>query len=124
MFEILFWIYLINIIFLIVHEIDSAYWKEWELFGIPGGIGGFLLLHFPMLFIILYGLVLLSRFSLAGLVISLIVSAGGIFAFYIHTYFIKKGREEFKTPISLFILISTLALSIVQGLVTLYIMVL
>jgi hypothetical protein len=124
MLKILFWIYLINIIFLIVHEIDSAYWKEWELFGIPGGIGGFLLLHFPMLFVILYGLVLLSGYSLAGLVISLIVSAGGIFAFYIHTYFIKKGRKEFKTPISLFILISTLALSIVQGLVTLYIMIL
>lgn len=124
MFEILFWIYMINAIFLIVHEIDSAYWKEWELFGIPGGISGFLLLHFPILFVILYGLVLLSRFSFAGLVISLIVSAGGIFAFYIHTYFIKKGREEFKTPISLFILISTLALSIVQGLVTLYIMIL
>lgn len=123
MSEILFWIYLINAIFLINHEIDSAYWKEWELFGIPGGIGGFLFLHFPMLFVILYGLVLLSKGSFAGLVISLIVSAGGIFAFYIHTYFIKKGREEFKTPMSLFILISTLAISIVQGLVTLYLMV-
>ncbi len=123
MLEVLFWIYLINAIFLIIHEIDSAYWKEWELFGIPGGIGGFLLLHFPMLFVLLYGLVLLSKYSFAGLVISLIVSFGGIFAFYIHTYFIKKGREEFKTPMSLFILISTLAISIVQGLVTLYIMV-
>jgi hypothetical protein len=115
---------MINSIFLIVHEIDSAYWKEWELFGIPGGINVFLLLHFPMLFVILYGLVLLLSFSFAGLVISLIVSAGGIFAFYIHTYFIKKGRKEFKTPISMFILISTLALSIVQGLLTLYIMIL
>ena len=123
MLEVLFWIYLVNAIFLINHEIDSAYWKEWELFGIPGGIGGFLFLHFPMLFVILYGLVLLSRGSFAGLVISLIVSAGGVFAFYIHTYFIKKGREEFKTPMSMFILISTLAISIVQGLVTLYLMV-
>lgn len=122
MSEILFWIYLVNAIFLINHEIDSAYWKEWELFGIPGGIGGFLFLHFPMLFVILYGLVLLSRGSFAGLVISLIVSVGGIFAFYIHTFFIKKGREEFKTPMSIFILISTLAISIVQGLVTLYLM--
>ena len=123
MSEILFWIYLINAIFLINHEIDSAYWKEWELFGIPGGIGGFLFLHFPMLFVILYGLVLLSKGSFAGLVISLIVSLGGVFAFYIHTYFIKKGREEFKTPMSMFILISTLAISIVQGLVTLYLIV-
>jgi hypothetical protein len=28
-FKILFWIYLINAILLINHEIDSAYWKEW-----------------------------------------------------------------------------------------------
>src|SRR5512146_2873166 len=28
---------------LIVHEIDSAYWHEWNLFGIPGGIQAFLL---------------------------------------------------------------------------------
>ena len=33
-----------------------------------------------------------------------------LFAFTIHMYFIKKGRNEFKVPISLFILISTLDL--------------
>jgi hypothetical protein len=40
-----------NAILLINHEIDSAYWKEWELFKLPGGIGGFLILHFPMLLV-------------------------------------------------------------------------
>ena len=25
----LFWLYLVNAVILIVHEIDSAYWKEW-----------------------------------------------------------------------------------------------
>ena len=32
MFELLFWLYLVNAVLLITHEIDSAYWKEWELF--------------------------------------------------------------------------------------------
>ena len=45
----LLWLYLTNAVLLINHEIDSAYWKEWELFRLPGGIAGFLLLHSPLL---------------------------------------------------------------------------
>ena len=55
--DLLFWIYLTNLVFLIVDEMDSVYWKEWELFNLPGGLPGFLLIHFPMLFILLIGLV-------------------------------------------------------------------
>ena len=62
----LFWLYLINSVFLINHELDSAYWKEWDLFKLPGGITGFLIVHFPLLFIVLYGLVLVSRHSFFG----------------------------------------------------------
>ena len=32
----LFWTYLADLTLLVVHEIDSAYWKEWELFHLPG----------------------------------------------------------------------------------------
>lgn len=35
-------LYLLNFALLFTHEIDSAYWKEWDLFGIPGGIKSFL----------------------------------------------------------------------------------
>ena len=45
-----------------------------------------------------------------------------LFAFTIHMYFIKKGRNEFKVPISLFILISTLIVSVVQAAITLYLL--
>ncbi len=123
MTEILFWLYLSNSVLLINHEIDSAYWKEWELFKLPGGITGFLLVHFPLLLFILYGLVLVARSSLSGMIFSLILSLSGIFAFSIHTYFLKKGRNEFDKPISKFILIATLIVSIVQLAVTLYLMV-
>jgi len=40
MADFLFWLYLSNSILLINHEIDSAYWKEWELFKLPGGLSG------------------------------------------------------------------------------------
>lgn len=114
----LFWIYLVNSVLLINHEIDSAYWKEWDLFKLPGGINGFLILHFPLIVFILYGLILVFQHTFAGLIFSLILSFAGIFAFTIHMVFIKKGRNEFKTPISLFILIATLLVSITQLVIT------
>ena len=120
----LFWLYLINSVFLINHEIDSAYWKEWDLFKLPGGITGFLIVHFPLLFIVLYGLVLVSRHSFFGYIFSLILCFGGIFAFTIHTYFIKKGRNEFKAPLSLFLLVATLIVSLIQAALTIHLMVL
>jgi hypothetical protein len=122
MAQLLFWLYLLNAILLINHEIDSAYWKEWELFRLPGGISGFLALHFPLLFIILYGLVLVGRHSPWGLVFSLLLCAGGLFAFSIHTYFMRRGRDEFKTPTSLFLLAATLVVSLFQGVVTVYLL--
>ena len=123
MFQFLFWVYLVNSVLLINHEIDSAYWKEWDLFRLPCGVTGFLLLHLPLLFLILYGLVLVFQQSLAGLMFSLILSAGGVFAFTIHTIFIKKGRHEFKTLVSLSLLGATLVVSLVQAGATVYLLV-
>lgn len=122
MADLLVWLYVANSVLLINHEIDSAYWKEWELFKLPGGITGFLLLHFPLLLFILFGLILVSRHSASGLFFSFILCFGGISAFVIHTYFFRKGRREFDQPISKYILIAILFVSIIQLVVTLYVM--
>lgn len=119
----LFWIYLANAVLLMNHEIDSAYWKEWDLFGLPGGITGFLLVHFPILFLALYGLVLVFQQTFTGLIFSLALSLAGIFAFLIHMYFIRKGHNEFKLPVSLFILAATGILSLVQAVITISLLV-
>ena len=124
MFEFLFWVYLVNAVLLIIHEIDSAYWKEWELFKLPGGATGFIILHFPLIFIILYGLVLVYQQSFAGLIFSLLLCLGGLFAFTIHTIFLKKGRDEFKAPISIFTLIATFIISLGQVIITIYLLIL
>lgn len=118
MWQALFWLYLINAVLLINHEIESAYWREWELFRLPGGISGFLVIHFPLLFVVLYGMVMVYQQSRAGLIISLFLCAGGIFAFCIHSYFIRKGGQEFTLPISRLILLATSMVSLVQGIVT------
>ena len=120
MTEALHWIYLINATLIITHEIDSAYWKEWELFKLPGKIDFFLALHIFLVFIILLGVVLLLNNLLWGLILSLILSLAGVFAFSIHTWFIRRGHAEFKTPVSKAILIATLTVSLVQLACTLY----
>lgn len=129
MYDILLWIYLANAVLLIVHEIDSAYWKEWDLFQSllrPGALpadeksalGWFLVLHIPMVSLILWGLIEVYRHSPAGYVLSLVLAGGGLFAFTAHTLFLRRGRPEFRAPVSLFILASTLAVSLIQAVLT------
>jgi hypothetical protein len=120
MWDALFWLYLVNAIFLINHEIDSGYQKEWEIMGLPGGATGFLALHFAILFPFLWGLVLVYKERTAGLILSAILSAAGIFALAVHTYFIRKGKPGFTAPISQFILWGGAIVSLAQGIVTLY----
>ena len=122
MSEILFWLYLTNTVLLIVHEMDSVYWKEWDLFGLGGGVTGFLVLHFPLLFLALYGLVLVFQQTFAGLVFSLVIGLAGLGGFAIHTFFIRKGHKEFTTPLSLFILWGMLIVSLAQAVVTIYVL--
>jgi hypothetical protein len=122
MFEILFWLYLINATLLIVHEIDSAYWKEWELFKLPGREAGFLIIHIPIVMIVLYGLPLVYHRTLAGFIISLVLSLSGIFAFVIHRYFISKGHKEFTNWISQWILKLTLLISLAQLVLKIYLL--
>ncbi len=114
----LLWLYLINAVLLILHEMDSAYWREWRLFKLPGAMTGFLLLHVPLLGLLLYGLLLLERQASAGLLFSIVVSAGGLFAFGIHTYFLKHGHAEFNVLISKVILGGTLVVSLLQAAAT------
>jgi hypothetical protein len=107
-------VYLVNSVLLIVHEIDSAYWREWELFRLPGGLDGFLLLHVPIVGLILYGLLEIASRSMIGVILYFVVSLGGFFAFIIHSYFLRKGDERFTSKISRLLLYSIFLVSLVQ----------
>jgi hypothetical protein len=108
-------LYLLNGAILLTHEIDSAYWKEWQLFGTGGGIQSFLAINFLMALAILVGLDQLVRGKRAGHVFSLVLAASGIFAFTVHTWFLSQGRPEFNLPASKIVLGATLIVSLVQG---------
>jgi hypothetical protein len=108
-------LYLLNAAVLVTHEIDSAYWHEWELFGIPGGIQLFLLLNLLLILLIFYGHQALLTGRRAGLVLSWALAAGGIFAAAIHSVFLVHGSQAFLTPVSLALLAATLVLSVLQA---------
>jgi Family of unknown function (DUF6713) len=114
MADVVLWLYSANATLLIVHEIESAYRQEWKLFKLPGGISFFLILHLPLVFLILYGLVQVQQESFTGKVLSLVLALAGVFAFTIHSYFNYRGHPEFKTPISLLILTATAGMSVAQ----------
>ncbi len=115
MYDLLLLLYCMNSVLLILHEMDSAYWKEWELFKIPGGIEGFLVVHIPILLILFYGLLAIDNLNPIGIVISLGLSLAGLFAFGIHTYFLMiQKREEFNSRISISILLGILFVSIIE----------
>ena len=108
------WTYFANSLLLITHQIDAAYWKEWELFGLKGGIAGFLLFNLFATALLLYGLILIIEDSPNGILFSFLMGVIGVFTFLIHVYFINKGRKEFRTATSLSILAAILIVSSIQ----------
>lgn len=114
MWTIAFWLYLANATLLLVHEMDSAYWKEWEIFRLPGGAGGFCLLHVPLIALVLYGQALLARHDPTGLLFAYILAAGGLFACAIHFTFLARGRPEFRAPVSIAVLVCSGLVSVAQ----------
>ncbi len=113
--QFLLWVYILNAVLLIDHEIESAYWREWELFGLPGGIQGFIFMHIPILFVLLLGVEELCRGTAVGLILSLIFAAGGIFAFCIQIYFVHKGKPGFNLAASKILLWGMLLVSLIQA---------
>jgi hypothetical protein len=107
-------LYLGNSVVLIAHEIDSAYWHEWELFGLPGGIQLFLILHIFLLGVVLWGYRSVVLWTRGARPYSYLLACAGIFAVLIHGGFLAVGTPQFRSPTSLALLAATLILSVWQ----------
>ena len=108
-------LYLLNLALLLTHQIDSAYWREWELFHLPGGLQLNLVLNFLLAILALSGFALLLSGSSTGYWAALVLAAAGVVAFAIHSVFILKGSRAFRLPVSIGVLTATLVVSLVQG---------
>ncbi len=108
-------VYALNLALLATHQVDSAYWKEWDLFRLPGGIQLNLALNFVLLALALGGFALVLQGHPTGQVSALVLAVAGIAAFAIHTAFMLSGDVRFRLPASVAVLAATLLVSLVQA---------
>jgi hypothetical protein len=93
-------VYFVNASLLLCHEIDSAVWKEWDLFHLPGGGPGFVALHLALVPLVLWGLVAIARRSRSARALALLVGLGGLAGAVAHATFLLSGDLRFATPLS------------------------
>jgi Kef-type K+ transport system membrane component KefB len=105
-------LYWIDTALLAAHEVDSAYWKEWRVFHLPFGLGGFVLLHVALFLLALWGFELVIAQRRAGLWAAVLLAAAGIFAPVAHGALLLQGGTEFRAPVSLALLAATGAVSL------------
>lgn len=83
-------LYIVNATLLLLHEIESAYEKEWEILRLPGKIAGFLLFHIPIIILIFYGLIEIEKSSFTGLIFGMVLGMGGVIPFIVHKLIVRK----------------------------------
>jgi hypothetical protein len=99
--------YILTLTLLLTHQIDAAYWKEWEMFFLPGGIQFFdifNLLVFPPL---LYGIKPIVLKEKKSHYYSLTLGFLGLITLAIHSGFYIAGFEQFDLPVSTGIILAT-----------------
>ena len=105
------WLFIANATVLITHQIDAAYWHEWELFSIPGGNQVNLLLNIPIIALVLYSLGRVFGDAESSVAFHRLLAALGFLTVGIHAYFLATGSEAFHQPVSLALIAATFVLS-------------
>lgn len=107
-------LFLANATILITHQIDAAYWHEWELFLIPGGNQINLLLNIPIIGLVMYSHSRVVANMKTGLPFYKLLACLGLLTIGIHAFFFFQGSEAFIQPMSIALMLATFILSIWQ----------
>ena len=97
------WLYIAIATLLMLHEIESAYWREWEVLKLPGRITGFVMMHVPILVLLFAGMGALAAMTPFGLWCALVSGTAGIVPLLIHR-FIVRVANRFNLRLSRFLL--------------------
>ncbi len=108
-------LYILTASLLLAHQIDSAYWREWNLFGLPGGVQAFVLLNVAIMLPFLGGLVRLTKGARDGVGFAVALAFIGVATFFIHVWFVLRGHPEFRLPASWLVLCGGLLSSLALG---------
>lgn len=100
-----------NATLLLLHEIESAFEKEWELLRLPGGVTGFLVLHIPIIGLLLYGCFEAGKGSMAGAIVGVVAGVGGLVPVMVHEVLARR-KDHFNRPLSRVIMYANAACGI------------
>lgn len=112
-------IVVLNLSLLITHQVDAAYWHEWEMFLIPGGIQFFDIFNLVVFIILLACFISVIQRKNSGVVSSLIIAAVSGIVLPIHSGFALAGFNEFSLPVSIAAIVGTFIASVWQIVLTL-----
>ena len=107
-------LFLLNSTVLITHQIDAAYWHEWNLFHLPGGNQLNLILNLPIIALVLLAFLQVATHSPRQRLCHQFLAGLGLLTVAIHSGFFLAGHPEFQQPMSLLLLAATLVLSVAQ----------
>lgn len=96
--------YFATLLLLVLHQIDAAYWHEWDMFYLPGGIQGYLLFNLMAMPVVLLGYRHVLLGTAKATVFAAICAALGVLTFVIHAGFALAGLEQFHLPFSMAII--------------------
>lgn len=105
--ETITWLYILNATLLLLHEMESAFEKEWEILKLPGGVTGFLLLHLPLIPIFILGAIEIHELTRTGWILGLLTGLAGVIPIFVHLVLFPH-RDRFHRTASRLILYGNL----------------
>ena len=109
---------ILNLALVLTHQVDGAYWHEWEMFQLPGGIQLNNFINVLTFIALLYLFVPVVQRKASGITCSLVIAAISALVLPIHVGFAIAGYQQFHLPFSIFIIVGTFLLSILQVVLT------
>ena len=106
---------LLNTTLLLVHQIDAAFWHEWEMFRLPGGNQVNLLLNLPIVALVIYAYGCIASEAANSAMCQKLIALLGFITVAIHAGFFFAGRSEFAQPLSIGLLLGIGVLSVFQS---------
>jgi hypothetical protein len=107
-------LYVANLALLATHQADAAYWQEWRVFGVPGGLPFFLFFNLVAVALLAAGLVHVAESARHARRFSLLCAATGLVTVGLHAFFLTRDSTAFATPASILVLVSILGISLAQ----------
>ena len=108
----------VNLSLVLTHQVDAAFWREWEMFGLPGGIQLFNAINVGIFLAVLSCFVAVIQRRPSGFRCSLVIALLCASVLPIHAAFALSGFTQFHLPFSVFLIVATFAASIFQVVLT------